>query len=471
MNATGHVRGLALSFHMSTLGGPSTTGRARSTWLAIVAALTVMDGCCDAVAPVILRRAIAKLAGDNQTAAVGEPVAIRPSVRVTNQRAEAVAGVAVTFAVVDGGGSVTDATQTTDANGVATVGAWILGSRPGPNSLSATASGADIEGNPVAFSATARAGSPASLIKHAGDGQTGTVAQRVAVPPAVRITDRFDNPVPGTAVMFAVSGGGGQVGGAQTTTDANGVAAAAAWTLGALAGPNTLLATAAGPNIRGNPATFTAIANAGPAASIAVMAGDSQQAQVGQPVPIAPAVVVRDQFGNPVAGIAVTFAVTMGGGNVAGPNQTTNAAGQAAPALWTLGTTAGSNRLTATAAGANIAGNPVAFTATAVAGPPASLAAVEGDNQQAPPGQPVPIPPAVVVRDQFGNPVPGVAVDYVATSGGGSVAGPNQTTGTNGVARVGSWILGQIPGTNTLTARATGGGIQGNPVVFTAIAR
>ena len=62
----------------------------------------------------------------------GTAVATAPSVRVTDVYNNPVTGVAVTFAVASGGGSVTGATTTTNASGIATVGSWTLGTRPGP---------------------------------------------------------------------------------------------------------------------------------------------------------------------------------------------------------------------------------------------------------------------------------------------------------------------------------------------------
>jgi adhesin/invasin len=232
-----------------------------------------------------------------------------------------------------------------------------------------------------------------------------------------------------------------------------------------------MTATAAGGAIAGNPVTFTATAVAGAPASIARLAGDNQQTTVGQSVAVAPHVVVRDQFGNPVAGITVTFSVVAGSGSVTGPAPTTDSNGQAALGTWTLGTVTGLNRLTATATGSGIAGNPVTFSATAVADVPASIAASAGDNQQGPISQPLPIPATVLVRDRYGNPVSGVQVTFAVALGGGSVSGAVQTTNANGLASVGSWTLGPNPGPNTLTATAVGGGIAGNPVSFTALGR
>ena len=100
-------------------------------------------------------------------------------------------------------------------------------------------------------------------------------------------------------------------------------------------------------------------------AAIAAGSPISQSAPAGTAVASPPAVIVRDGAGNPMAGVAVTFAVTSGGGTVNPATAvTTNASGIAAVTSWTLGPTAETNTLTATVGGSGIAGNPVTFTAT-----------------------------------------------------------------------------------------------------------
>lgn len=61
-----------------------------------------------------------------------------------------------------------------------------------------------------------------------------------------------------------------------------------------------------------------------------------------------PSVIVHDQSGAPVGGASVHFTVTGGGGTITGANATTNPSGIATVGSWTLGTTAGTNTLTAT---------------------------------------------------------------------------------------------------------------------------
>ena len=72
-----------------------------------------------------------------QSVAVGGVVPVPPSVRVATATDQPVPGVRVSFAVRSGGGVITGAEQVTDANGVARVGSWTLGSEPGVNTLAA----------------------------------------------------------------------------------------------------------------------------------------------------------------------------------------------------------------------------------------------------------------------------------------------------------------------------------------------
>ena len=103
------------------------------------------------VAPGAPTAVAAFVGGTNQTALVGYPTNLRPAVRVTDANGLGVPGEIVTFAVTGGGGSVTKAVDTTDANGVAQVGAWTVGGSAGANVMTATV--ASLAGSPVTFNA------------------------------------------------------------------------------------------------------------------------------------------------------------------------------------------------------------------------------------------------------------------------------------------------------------------------------
>ncbi|MEK0431354.1 MAG: hypothetical protein RL139_1158 [Gemmatimonadota bacterium] len=98
-------------------------------------------------------------AGNGQMADPGTAVATAPSVEVLDECGNGMPGVTVTFATVAGVGSLTGASATTNASGVATVGSWTLAA--GPNVLSATLP-ASPSVAPVIFSANGKAGGGAS---------------------------------------------------------------------------------------------------------------------------------------------------------------------------------------------------------------------------------------------------------------------------------------------------------------------
>ncbi len=82
-------------------------------------------------------------------------------------------------------------------------------------------------------------------------------------------------------------------------------------------------------------------------ASLSVTAGGGETVRVGSAVATPPAVTVRNAAGSPLSGVGVTFAVEAGGGSVTGASAVTDAGGVARVGSWTLGTTAGENRLRA----------------------------------------------------------------------------------------------------------------------------
>ncbi len=107
-------------------------------------------------------------------------------------------------------------------------------------------------------------------------------------------------------------------------------------------------------------------------ASVAVSAGNAQEALVGAAVAVAPAVVVRDAQGRPVPRADVRFRVRDGGGALSDTLPVaTDAAGVATlAATWTLGASAGPNTLTAAVVGTSLT---VTVTATAKPLPVASV--------------------------------------------------------------------------------------------------
>lgn len=355
------------------------------------------------------------------------------------------------------GGTVNPATATTDGDGLAST-RWTLGQTPGQNVLTVTAGSVS-----ATITATGTAGPPASVSVVAGNNQSAAAGSVVPVAPSVRVVDALGNVVSGAAVTFTVLSGGGQVTAGLTATNAQGIATVGSWRLGPTAGPQTLAARVEANGVSNNPIVFTATGLAGPPVSMVAVSLTTQAAPANSNVGDPPSVVVRDAAGIPVSGVAVTFAVTAGGGSVVGSPATTDANGIATLSSWRLGPVSGLNTVTATATGLPT----VTFNATGTAGTAATVVAHAGNNQVALQGTPVPLAPTVRVTDANGNPVASAVVTFSVLSGGGSVSGANQLTDALGLASAGSWTLGATA-PNTLLATVTGANITGNPVSFTA---
>ena len=199
---------------------------------------------------------------------------------------------------------------------------------------------------------------PKTLDKVSGDELEGPAGAAMPQPFVVQIRDQNGNPLEGVAVTFEVTAGGGTLSATTATTDADGLASATL-TLGRDPGSNTVTARVS----ELNPVIFSATGLATPTTAEAI-SGDEQQGAVGTLMPEPFVVEVRDQNGNPIEGIAVTFEVTAGGGTLSATTATTDADGRAASTL-TMGSQLGANTVVTTVAGLD----PVTFTATARATP------------------------------------------------------------------------------------------------------
>jgi len=300
--------------------------------------------------------------------------------------------------------------------------------------------------------------SVASLEVNAGNNQTAVVASAVSLPPSVIARDGAGNPIEGALVTFAAIGSDGQVTDAVRVTDASGAAQAGGWTLGTTAGADSLIATADTVSL-----AFMATATPAPASpATSSLAISSDTVASGSTMTIT--LQAEDVFGNVVTtgGRAVVF--TAGGGTSTGVIGSTTDNGDGTYSATFTGQGAG----TAMAITGWVDGSEVMTpkpAVTVINGPPVQMSVSLGNNQTSLVGSLVFVPPAVLVMDAFGNPVPNVSVDFAATVGGGSVTGPTANTNASGVATVGGWTLGTVVGGNALTA--TAGGLS---AVFSATA-
>jgi adhesin/invasin len=296
---------------------------------------------------------MAAVSQTTQSAAIGTNVSDPPAVIVRDAQGIPVAGIIVTFNVTAGGGTVTappapqdpllPGEAMTNANGIASLTSWRLGTVVGPNTVTATSPGLPS----VTFNATGTAGAPANVVASAGTGQTAVQGTSVAVRPTVRVTDSTGNPVIGATVTFAATAGGGSATSLVQTTDTQGQAAVGSWTLGSGA-PNTLRATVTGSGITGNPVTFTAQS----ATQIAITSAPAGPISLGTNFTIS--VQLRDGLGAAVAlpGVSLTIAIASGGGTLNGTlTRVTDASGAVSFTLINVTGSAGARTFTVTGAG------------------------------------------------------------------------------------------------------------------------
>ena len=202
---------------------------------------------------------------------------------------------------------------------------------------------------------------PSELVLTAADGdqQQGTVASALPRPVVVELADTAGQPAAGVAVAFVpADSAAGEAVPDTAVTDASGHASTR-WVLGTATGQQQLDARV-GPAGGRQTVRFVAQAEPGLPDSVAAVAGDGQQGPRDQPLPDSLVVQVTDRYGNPVAGVSVTWRVEAGGGKISARAVTTGADGLAA-VEWRLGSSIFPQRVSASVSG--LAGSPVLFTA------------------------------------------------------------------------------------------------------------
>ena len=425
---------------------------------------------------------IALTAGDGQRGPISTTLTRPFVVTVRNASGSLVAGVPVTFTVLEApagasGQRLTSIQNVTDSLGRASV-ELVLGNKVGAYRVSASSSG--LSGSPVVFTATAEAGAAATIAFISGTDQASVVRTRLQQPFVVTVFDVAGNPVAGASVTFAIdsipnSALGQSFNGNSSitvTTDAAGLASAYL-TLGHV--PGVYKVTAVSTGLTGSPIVFraTAVTSTG-AVRIAYTSGDAQFAPILTELTNPLVVTVLSASGYPVVGQTIVFAVDSTPSGAAGQVllpavATTDTSGHASTIL-RLGSKLGIYKITATASG--LAGSPVEFRVLATLGAARALAYFAGDNQTKQVGTTLDSPFVVRVVDAGENPVPGVTVRFAIDSLPNGATGQlltviNSVTGADGRAAA-LLTLGNLTGVYKVSAASNV--LTGSPVFFKATA-
>jgi hypothetical protein len=189
----------------------------------------------------------------------------------------------------------------------------------------------------------------------------------------------------------------------------------------------------------------------------------SETAQNGVPLEQQPVIEVYAD-GQPLSGVEVVASVSSGGATVSGGTTITSDAGGLATFtdLALIGPQGPQVlRFSVATPALEVTSAPIQL----LAGNAASMAAAGPTRFEATVNSPVSPGPSVLVKDQAGNPAPGVAVSFTPNRNA-SVSPETATTNEQGIAQV-SWTLGSTANVSyTLTARIESSAIE--PVQFSA---
>jgi uncharacterized repeat protein (TIGR01451 family) len=357
--------------------------------------------------------ALAVISGAGQSTTVATAFGQSLGFLVSDAHGNPVPGAAIALAAPASGATaaLTSASLTTASDGTASTTAT-AGTVAGSYSVSASTAGA----SSVTVGLTQTAGAAATLAVTGGGTQSATVATAFGAALAVVVRDAYGNPRSGASVSFAApaTGATAQLAASAATSNASGIASVAA-TAGTVAGGYSVSASLGALA----PATFALTNTAGAPATVTATGGGAQSAVVATAFAAQLAVDVTDAFGNAVPGASVTFEAPATGAaaTFAPAVATTDALGQATTTA-TASTTAGAYTATARAGAAPAA----SFALTNEPGAPASLEVAGGSAQSQVVTRAFGSPLAVIVRDAFGNAVPGIEVAFTAPPSGASAA-------------------------------------------------
>jgi hypothetical protein len=412
--------------------------------------------------------------GNGQTGNVNTALPAPLTVKAGDKFGNGVPGYEVRYKVEQGGGKLQDPFSgelldslrvRTDEEGFAKV-VYVCGPSTVENQIRVSASG--LLNSPLLYLAQVK-NAPAAKIEIVEDGnhQVGTVGATLAKPIAVKVMDNSNRPVSGVPVRFSISLGDGTINeqssfivNSDHLGEAKGI-----WRLGPEAGLNVLRAEASG--LAGSPIDFEAQALPDRATVMRFIGNGIVFGNVnGQSEPLT--VQVIDGLGNGVAGIGVIFELVEGTGRVT-ENFVVSGDGGYAAVKVVFDAKSGPRKVRASSEG--LSGSPLMFTAYAQPLGAVSIAPVpRSNNQSGTKGMPANFPLQVKVLDGLNNPVSGVQVQFVVTSGGGNFNGNGFATAVSDSAGIASalWTLGASAGANQ--AKANKNGLAGSPVVFNATA-
>ncbi|MEE4311936.1 MAG: GDSL-type esterase/lipase family protein, partial [candidate division KSB1 bacterium] len=403
-------------------------------------------------------------------------------VRVVDNIGDPVAKHPVTFMVTEGGGSISLVTAmqtaedndkeekrdraatvaiprtyaselivTSDVDGYAQVNLK-LGTIVGLNTVTVTSvkAGEDLDGSPIVFNASSIADVPGKLSEVSGNGQTGAAGMPLSDPFVVRVTDQYDNPVAGHAVVYAIKQGTGSLNPAGPwITDSNGETRVTL-TLGSDEGVNNIVEASS--EYDGTPLSSTIIfqATAGSVSDMELSGSQSFTGSAGWPLSDSLKVVVLDNFGNPVGGYPIFWeSIGENPGTINGEYQTIASSDRnGISKVGFFASQVPGQVLQVIARADELNGSPVVFDIN-IANVDA-LQRITGNFQSGTVGSPLAAPFRVKVVDELNKAIPGYNVNFKVTAGNGNFSGDSTLDVITNENREADALLtlGPVPGIN-----------------------
>jgi hypothetical protein len=285
-------------------------------------------------------------AGNNQNGTVGTILPVTLAVQAVNSLGVGMPNVTVNFS---GGktGMFSNPTAVTDSTGTAYT-TYKLPTKAQTLTLEATAT------NYLTTSLTevAAPGAAAKMVTVSGANQTGTVGTPLPAPIVVKVEDQYGNGVPGLPVSYT-GGAGGTFSANPVITDSTGSATVSytlprkAETITITASYSTFAVHVKEQSVAGNPTTQT------------LVSGNNQTGPPNTQLTNPLVVEVTDMYGNPVAGVSVSFSDNGAGGMFSADPVITGSNGQAS-VNYTTSSQPGAVSITASVSNVN----SVVFTET-----------------------------------------------------------------------------------------------------------
>ncbi len=382
---------------------------------------------------------ITVLGGDGQRGPAAAELPVPVTAQIVSRSGRPIAGVVASFHSAAPGAAVEPALDTSDARGLVKT-TWRLGELPGRQQLSIAVPGVSTS---PAVSGEADPLPANTRVEIVTPDLRGRVGDTLREPVVVRATDSLGRALADLPVAWSAVEGGAFT--AHTMrTDSLGEGRAT-WKLGTKAGRQRARVQVG--NARTMPPVGLVVAaEPGPAVAVRPISGDRQTGSVGQPLPQAIVLRATDLHGNPVAGAALRLLPAAGRSDDS--ELSTDSTGRA-KVVWTLGRTAGLQRLTARLQSDT---GETEITAVARPGKAVKLAFVN-PPESAKAGRALPKPLVVQVTDSYGNPLAGQTVVFKASSG--SVTPTRGLSDADGRTSV-RWTLGPKAQRPELTAKVPG---------------